>query len=90
MSSNEAFILMMRAAGATLVGEKTLGASGNPQPAELGNGVTVYLPSWRAYQVDGTPLEGVGITPDVEVATTTEDLQAKDPVLDAAVSVVGG
>lgn len=90
MSSNEAFILMMRAAGAKLVGEKTLGASGNPQPVDLGNGVTVYLPSWRAYQADGNPLEGVGITPDVEVATNAEDLEAKDPVLDAAVSVVGG
>ena len=90
MSSNEAFLLMMRAAGATLVGEKTLGASGNPQPVELGNGVTEYLPSWRAYQADGNPLEGVGLTPDVEVATNAADLQAEDPVLDAAVSVVGG
>ncbi len=90
MSSNEAFLLMMRAAGATLVGENTLGASGNPQPVELGNGVTVYLPSWRAYQADGNPLEGVGLTPDVEVATNAADLPAKDPVLEAAVSVVGG
>ncbi|WP_186243968.1 S41 family peptidase [Mycobacterium simulans] len=90
MSSNEAFLLMMRAAGVKLVGEKTLGASGNPQPVDLGNAVTVYLPSWRAYQADGSPLEGVGITPDVEVRTTAEDLKAKDPVIDAAVAVVGG
>lgn len=90
MSSNEAFLLMMRAAGAKLVGERTLGASGNPQPVDLGNGVTVYLPWWRAYQADGSPFEGVGITPDVEVTTTAEDLEAKDPVVDAAVTEVGG
>jgi C-terminal processing protease CtpA/Prc len=90
MSSNEAFLLMMRAAGAKLVGERTLGAPGNPQPVDLGNGVSVYLPSWRAYQADGHPLEGVGITPDVEVATNPEDLQAKDPVVDAAVTVLSG
>ena len=90
MSSNEAFLLMMRAVDAKLVGERTLGASGNPQPVDIGNGVTAYLPSWRAYQADGNPLEGVGITPDVEVTTNPEDLQAKDPVVDAAVTVLSG
>jgi len=32
----------------------------------------------------------LGITPDVEVTTNPEDLQAKDPVVDAAVTVLSG
>ena len=40
VSSAESFALMLRAAGARLFGETTGGASGNPQPHPLGNGVT--------------------------------------------------
>ncbi|MDP6600925.1 MAG: S41 family peptidase [Phycisphaerales bacterium] len=67
MSSNEAFVLMMRAAGATTIGEVTAGSSGNPKPYPLGNDVTVFLPSWRAMTLDETVIEGVGIAPDIEV-----------------------
>jgi hypothetical protein len=67
VSSAEAFALMLRAAGAKLYGTTTGGASGNPQPHPLGNGVTVFLPSWRELFPDGSPLEGKGIHPDVEV-----------------------
>jgi len=67
VSSAEAFALMLRAAGAPLFGETTGGASGNPQPHPLGNGVTIFLPSWRELLPDGSPLEGQGIRPDVEV-----------------------
>lgn len=86
MSSNEAFLLMMRAAGSKLVGMRSGGSSGNPQPHDLGNGVTVYLPSWKAMFLDETMLEGVGIAPDLEVPTTPADLQKEDPVLRAAVA----
>lgn len=67
MSSNESFILMMReGAKATLIGSRTRGSSGNPRPHDLGNGVTVVLPSWEDLLPDGSPLEGIGIKPDVE------------------------
>jgi hypothetical protein len=88
MSSCEAFVLMMRQAErAVLVGARTRGASGNPQPHELGNGVTVWLPSWRATDADGRPFEGVGIAPDVEVGADAS--RGGDPVLRAALARLG-
>lgn len=90
MSSAEAFLLMMRQAPrATLVGARSYGASGNPQPHELGNGVTVYLPSWKALLPDGTPFETIGLAPAVEVKTTRQDFKRRDPVLDKAVELLG-
>jgi hypothetical protein len=91
MSSNESFILMMKAAGATLVGAKTWGSSGNPKPHDLGNGVTVVLPSWKDLLPDGSLLEGVGIAPDIDVkATAPGDFRNGDPVLEAALKHVRG
>src|SRR5262245_2329716 len=90
MSSCEAFLLMMRAAGCKLIGGKSPGSSGNPQPHDLSNGVTVYLPSWRSLSVDGQELEGVGITPDIIVDSNPEDFQRSDPVLAKALSILRG
>ncbi|MBK8975565.1 MAG: Ig-like domain-containing protein [Planctomycetes bacterium] len=87
VSSCEAFVLMMRQAGkAVLIGARTRGASGNPQPYELGNGVTVWLPSWRATDTDGHPFEGAGIAPDIAVETSPRDFADGDPVLARALS----
>ncbi|HEY7089870.1 MAG TPA: S41 family peptidase [Tepidisphaeraceae bacterium] len=85
MSSNESFILMMKSAGAKLVGEKTYGSSGNPKPVELENGVTVFLPSWKDMKADGTSFEGEGIAPDIEVKAAADDFKTKDPVLEAGI-----
>jgi len=46
MSSSEAFLLMMREAGATLIGAPSFGSSGNPRPRELANGLVLYVPQW--------------------------------------------
>ena len=87
VSSCEAFLLMMRGAGATLVGQKSRGSSANPQPFDLGNGLVVYIPSWRATLLDGALLEGVGITPDLDVAhAETPDLA--DPTLAAGIAAI--
>lgn len=87
VSSCERFLLMMKQVPVcTLVGERSYGASGNPLPHDLGNGVTVMLPSWKALRPDGTAFEGVGLEPDVEVRATKEQLAAGDPVLDAALA----
>lgn len=88
MSSCESFLMMMREAGAKLIGERSLGSSGNPQPHDLGNGVTVFLPSWRALFKDGSLLEGNGVVPDVEVKTTAADFASGDPILDVAVKTL--
>jgi C-terminal processing protease CtpA/Prc len=90
MSSCEAFLLMMRAAECKLIGAKSGGSSGNPQPHDLGNGVTVFLPSWRSLALDGQELEGVGITPDVVVDSKPEVFQRSDPVLAKALAILRG
>jgi hypothetical protein len=87
MSSCESFLLMMKQVpGCKLVGGKSYGSSGNPKPFDLGNGVTVFLPSWQDLRLDGSLLEGEGIAPDISVQTTEADLLTKDPVLDAALA----
>ena len=86
MSSNEAFVLMMRAAGATIVGARTQGSSGNPNAHDLGNDVTVWLPSWQAMTTEGSIFEGTGLEPDVavEAGAVVDD----DPVLSAALEAI--
>jgi len=85
LSSNESFILMMKhGANATLVGDATRGSSGRPVPHDLGNGVTVLLPSWEDQLPDGSIFEGAGIKPDVVVKVTASELAQRDPVIHAA------
>ena len=85
MSSCEAFLLMMKqVTTCKLIGERSYGSSGNPKPHDLGNGVTVYLPSWKAMLPDGTCFEGKGIRPDVLVKARPDQITTKDPVIEAA------
>lgn len=85
MSSCEAFLLMMKQVpGCVLIGEKSYGSSGNPKPHDLGNGVVVYLPSWKALRPDGTCFEGEGIKPDFLVKSTEKDLYRNDRVINKA------
>ena len=85
VSSCEDFLLMMKQVSkSALIGEKSYGASGDPLPHDLGNGVTVFLPSWKGLRLDGTCFETEGIAPDIEIHATKEQLAVSDPVLDAA------
>lgn len=91
LSSNESFLLMMRhGARAKLVGQASGGSSGNPKPHELGNGVTVFLSSWKDLLPDGSIMEGVGVRPDVAVDTKFTDFASADPVLAKAMELLGG
>jgi len=82
MSSAESFLMMLKVCpSATVVGAPTYGSSGNPKPAALSNGVTVYLPSWKALLPDGTVLEGKGVSPDVLVDPPQDAFRTGDPVL---------
>ena len=87
VSSNEAFLLMMRQAeNATLIGGRSGGSSGNPQPFDLGNGVEVLLPSWQALDADQMLVEGIGIAPDLVVEfDSTRSNGFEDPVLERAI-----
>lgn len=89
MSSCEAFLLMMKQVpGCVLMGEKSYGSSGNPKPHDLGNGVVVYLPSWKALRADGTCFEGEGIKPDILVRSTGSDLNRNDRVIEKALMYI--
>ncbi len=85
LSSCEAFVLMMKQVPqCKVIGGRTGGSSGNPQPISLGNNVTVYLPCWQAMEPDGTCFEGKGVAPDITIKTTPALLRRTDPVLLAA------
>lgn len=85
-SSNESFLLMMRAAGAVLVGGATAGSSGRPVPHRLGNGVTAWLPSWIDLAPDGSAIEGTGVAPDIAVAYARAT--SNDSIVDAALQAL--
>ncbi len=87
MSSNEAFVLMMKQVeGCTVIGQRTFGSSGNPKPHRLSNDVVLNVPSWQALLPDGTCFEGVGIAPDVSVEVDPAELEKRDPILERALS----
>jgi len=91
VSSSESFAMMMSLVkSCILLGESTAGASGNPREVDLGNGVTAIVPCWQDLRLDGSPLEGEGFAPTVAVRATPEDFEKGDPVLDAALSRLGG
>lgn len=84
VSTCEDFLEMMQQVpGCKLIGEKSYGSSGDPQPHDLGNGVVVNLPSVKDLRLDGTCFEGEGIAPDIQVRYVRGD-GASDPVLNAA------
>jgi peroxiredoxin len=89
MSSCEAFLLMMKQVpNCKLIGDRSYGSSGNPKPFDLGNGVTVWLPSWKALRPDGTCFEGKGIKPDVIVRISKTQIRKSDRVLETALRLL--
>jgi hypothetical protein len=85
VSSGEGFVKAMRVLPTvTLVGQPTRGASGNPQPVDLPNGVQVWFSRWVDMLPDGTVTEGKGVPPDVLVKHEGEG----DPTFRAALEVL--
>jgi carboxyl-terminal processing protease len=86
MSSAEQFLIALVDSGRVeTVGRPTGGASGNPVVFRLPGAHNVRFSTADFHRNDGTPIEGVGLTPDVEVTWTVEDLrQGRDPDLEAA------
>lgn len=75
-----------RGAGrATLVGQKTGGSAGNGLISALPGGGTLKVSTFTALIPGGEEYVGVGVTPDVEVIPTREDLiMGRAPVLGRA------
>jgi C-terminal processing protease CtpA/Prc len=60
-------MMMKKSPNCTTIGEKTWGSSGNPKPHDLGNGVTIMLPSWRDLDPDSNSIESIRLAPDLPV-----------------------
>jgi hypothetical protein len=89
MSSNESFVMMLQQAeDCVVVGQPTFGSSGNPKPFELGNDVTVFVPSWQDMKLDGSMFEGEGLQPDEFVPCTPDDLKSRDPILERGLELL--
>jgi hypothetical protein len=87
VSSGEAMALMCRVLPTvTLVGLPTRGASGNPKPLALPNGVTVWFSRWVETRPDGAPLEGVGVPPAERVEHPAD--ADGDPTFDRALALL--
>jgi hypothetical protein len=87
ISSAEAFVMMMQQSPrCSTFGERTAGASGNPQRIDLGNGVAAFVPSWKQLNLNGELRETKGIEPHVAVPAKQSDFEKADPVLDAALN----
>jgi hypothetical protein len=73
---------------AILIGEPSGGSTGQPYFHMFENGLQFSIGAQRVRMPDGTPFEGVGLIPDINVNVQRADLYAgRDPVLEKAVSI---
>ena len=67
---------------ATVIGEKTMGCTGYPYKIDFENGIKVNISSKKPFFPEGSAFEGIGISPDIGIHLTIEDLKAsRDAVL---------
>lgn len=91
-SSNDFFVGgLARSGRVTTVGRPTGAGSANPEIFTLPGGAQLRLSRWIEYFADGTPVEGNGTRPDIEVVLTIADIAAgRDPDLETALAVLRG
>ena len=92
VSAAEDFLAMLRCNHrAAVIGAPTCGTTGTPMLLKLRCGGSARICSVGYQLLDGTAFLGLGIRPDIPIEPAPEDiLTGKDPVLDAAVSRLGG
>jgi len=89
MSSAEWFTLMMRdCPNVTLIGDRTRGASGNPQEFSLSNNVSYSVSTWIAYSDQRVEIEDRGIEPAIKIAASASFDSENDYVLEKAISFI--
>ena len=93
-STGENFVVaLVDSERATTIGQQTGGGSGNPVEFALTGGGRARFSTGDFRRSDGEPgmgdpIEGMGITPDVAVTWTIEDILAgRDPDLDTAIAL---
>jgi carboxyl-terminal processing protease len=91
-SACEDFLMPLKVTSrATIIGDITYGSSGQPKVVDYGNGMVLRVGAKRMLFGDGSPFEGVGIKPDIELLPTPEQIAAhEDPVLTEAVQLAQG
>jgi len=62
---------------AILIGQTTRGSTGQPYMFNIDNDITICIGTKRAYFPDGAPFEGIGITPDVKIIQTVENIKSQ-------------
>lgn len=87
-SAANAFVMFMKAAGVTIVGDRTGGGSGMPFSSELPNGWSVRFSACPMTDVEGHDTE-FGIEPDYHVDISSEDYQRSvDSILEFALALL--
>lgn len=73
ISSCETLTLLLRALGARVFGARTAGSSGGPIQVRLPHsGAALGVPAWSVEDLQGRPLEGLGVDPDERVEAEPE------------------
>ena len=91
-SGSELFAAALQENGrATVVGARSFGKGTVSRPRELSNGGAVYVSIARWLTPARNAIEGLGVTPDVEVVLTADDVeQRRDIALFRAIDVLRG
>ena len=72
-----------------LIGTKTFGKGSVNHFRQLSDGSAIYITIGRWYTPNGRQIEGNGLTPDIVVERTQQDIeQGKDPQLDRAIEYI--
>lgn len=72
-----------------VIGQTSFGSTGQPLPLELPGGLSARICTKRDTFRDGTDFVGSGITPDIEIVPTVEDIvRGRDVVLAKALDVL--
>ncbi|MHA1602372.1 MAG: S41 family peptidase [Promethearchaeota archaeon] len=71
-----------------IVGERSRGSTGQPYMIDSDSGIQVFIGMKRAYYPDGSPFEGIGIIPDINVPLTREKISCGiDETLEKVISL---
>jgi carboxyl-terminal processing protease len=74
---------------APLIGNQTFGKGSINHFRQLSDGSAIYISIGRWYTPNGRQIEGQGLTPDMVVERTEQDVQqGKDPQLDKAIEYI--
>jgi carboxyl-terminal processing protease len=74
---------------APLIGNQTFGKGSVDHFRQLSDGSAIYISIGRWYTPNGRQIEGNGLTPDIVVDRTEQDIQqGKDPQLDRAIEYI--